>query len=117
MVQVRVRDHGVLAHNVHGLDGACCSCVEHLDQCQARVRDLPVSGQHIGQCAHVTCALYIVLAPKRINSTARNTHVAAEHGQVGQGLYIVCARGMLGNAHAVDNAGCRGFCIQPGSRN
>ena len=52
---------------------------------------------------------------QRIYSSAFNSKIAAEHGKVGKGFYIICSGCMLGNTHAVQNACNAGFCIQPSS--
>ena len=49
-----------------------------------RIDDFLITGIHIRQPAHVTGALDIVLTPQRIDTTALDTHMAAQHGQVGQ---------------------------------
>ena len=73
-----------------------------------RVGHRLVAGEDIGQAAHVAGALHVVLAPQGVDPAARDAQVAAEHGQVGQGLDIVGAGGVLGDAHAVEDAGRSG---------
>ena len=64
-----------------------------------------IAGKHVGQAAHVAGPLDIVLAPEGIDPAAPDAHVAAEHGQVGQGFDVVRAGGVLGDAHGINDGG------------
>ena len=82
----------------------------------AGVGDRLIAGEDVGQAAHVAGALDVVLAAERVDAAAFNADVAAEHGQVGQGLDVVGAHGVLGDAHAVDDGGGLGLAVQAGRR-
>ena len=67
------------------------------------VGDRLIPGEDVGQAAHIAGALDVVLAAQGVDAAAVDADIAAEHGQVGQGLDVVGAHGVLGNAHAVDD--------------
>ena len=133
MIQVGVGDHRVLPHDIQGLDTPLQDGRQHVGHGHAhiigqagdapgvfhllavgRIGDHLVPGEDVGQAAHVAGALNIVLAPQGVDAAAQNAHIAGEHGQVGQGLDVVGAHGVLGNAHTVNNGGSLGLGIEPG---
>jgi len=106
MVEVRVRDHRVLAHDVHALEFAGLVS-EHVHHGRhlipvlalgdpvrespgvgkllvgSRVDDLLVCREHYRQCTHVAGALDIVLATERVDPASRPAEVAGQHLDVG----------------------------------
>ena len=73
-----------------------------------------VAGVHVGQPAHVAGALHVVLAAKRIEPGGFPADIAGEHAQVGQGLHVVHAGDVLGDAHGVENGGSFGLAVKFG---
>ena len=116
-------DHRVFPHHVEGPDFPGGHTVEHF-RCR-KPRDVGelsapdgfhvdpgrlvfhqhVAGEEVGQRAHVAGALDIVLAAQGSDPGAGLADVSGEQGQVGQGVDIVRAVGVLGQAHAPDEDG------------
>lgn len=114
MAGIRVADHGILAHDDHGLELALLQAVHHLHGRQAAERrqgaspgrlELQagllvihelVAGIIVGQPAHIAGALHVVLAAQRVHTGTGTTDLTAEHGQVGQGTDIVHAAAVAG---------------------
>ena len=130
MIQIRIRHEWILTDNIEGLEFTVIGLRDHFRGLQAggvrqrhapglfhllpgrRVCYLLVSGIHIRQAAHIAGALNVVLSAQRIDAAARHAHVAAEHGQVGQGLDVVGTGRMLRDPHAVQNAAGLGPGVQ-----
>jgi len=75
---------------------------------------LLVGGIDIGQGAHVTGPLDVVLPPEGIDAAALDPYVAAEHGQVGDGFHVVRTGYVLGDSHGVEDGGPFGPAVHPG---
>ena len=120
MVEIRVGYHRVFTDNIHRFQGTVVGRRHHLGHFHAdlighplnapgsfhlglygRVGHVLIGRVDIGQTAHVAGALDVVLTAQRIDAAAGLPHVAAEHRQIGQGLDIVGAGDVLGDAHAV----------------
>ena len=61
-----------------------------------------VTGQCVGQHAHIRCALNIVVAAENVGAATAGAHVAKGQLQNAIGAGIVVAVGMLGATHAPD---------------
>ena len=62
-----------------------------------------IPGKDIRQRSHVAGALYIVLAPQRVDPAAFQAHVAQEHLEIGATDDIVDPAGMLGNPQGIES--------------
>ena len=72
-----------------------------------------VSGQHVGQGAHVAGALHVVLAAEGIDAGALAADVSGEQGQVGAAHHSQRAVVVLGHAQPVEDQGPIGLGIEP----
>ena len=103
MIQIRIRHQWIFTDNIHGLYFTIICHGHHFGHGQpdfvrqpgnppGRFHSFPdrlignrlVSRKNIGQSAHVTGALHVVLTTKRIHTTAGNPEIAAQHRQIGQ---------------------------------
>ena len=118
LVDVRIREEGILAHDVHAFDAALEGGVHDLHHREARVRGqlLPpgffefladgwvlnglVIGVDHGDQAGIAGALHVVLAAQGMQPGACFAHVPRHQGQGDEAAGIVGAVGMLGDAHA-----------------
>src|SRR5450830_613062 len=116
---IRVALGDVLALAVQALEAAAQGRLEHIGNAQARVGlqgdvpglfelrpyhlvgNVPVTGQLVGEGAHVAGALHIVLPTQRIHAHAFAADIAGGHGQVGDAHDRGAALAMLGDAQAV----------------
>ena len=133
VVGIRIGNDRVLPDDIQGLDFALRDGRHHAGHGQAhpirQVLDPPgrfhlgpgvgigyrlITGKDVGQAAHVAGPLDVVLAPEGVDPAAFNPDVAAEHGQVGQGLDVVGADGVLGDAHGIDDGCGLGLAVEPG---
>ncbi len=131
-VGVGVGDDGVLAHDVHRLELAADGGVHHLDERETRLcrelalglpvvadaieraalAELLVAGQAVGQAREVAGALHVVLPTQRVHAGSRPADVAGEHGEVRERAHLVGARGVLRDAHRVDDRGGIGRAVR-----
>ena len=135
VVYIGVGEHGVFSHDVEGARAAFAGPIYHVShrhpqlvgeilhppgrlELGFRLRrcHLLVAGIDVWQPAQVAGPLDVVLPSQGVDSASRHAHVAGEHGQVGAGLHIVGAGGMLGNAHRVEEGGGLALGIQPRRR-
>ena len=80
-----------------------------------RVGHLLVAGEICWQASHIAGALYIVLAPQRVDAAAWPAQFTGHHGQVGKAHDAFCAGGMLCYAQTVYDGRLAGACVHPGS--
>ena len=133
VIQIRVGDQGIFTDDIKGLELSLVGGRNHLGDFQPglvgqfvnppggghflagrRIDHFLVSGVYVRQAAHVAGPLDVVLTPQGIDPPALDAQVAAKHGQIGQGLDVVRAGGVLGDAHAVQYVAARGTGIHPG---
>ena len=67
------------------------------------IRHLLVAGEDVDQATQVASALDVGLAAQGIDAGGGFAHLAAQHGQVGQGHHHVGAIAALGDAHGVED--------------
>lgn len=127
MVQIRVREHRVLAEHEDRSNLPRTSSFHHLRDGQPdllrealysprRLEFRPCLGrgdhliarEDVRESAHVAGTLDVVLATQGVDSTARDAEVSRDQGYVGAGLDVVDAGRVLGDAHGIeDRAGLR----------
>ncbi len=126
MVDVRIGEHRVLAHDVHAFqfagvidqdvhhDGDLVAGLWLADAVReapgvgkllvdALISDLLVTGEDVWETAHVTGALDIVLTTERVHAGTGLAQVAGEHLDVRDRPDVVHADGVLGDAHRVED--------------
>ena len=132
MVQVGVRHHGVLTHDIQAPDLACFRSIHNLSDSQTGltgegntpgllkllpdgiVEYLLVGGVIGGQAAHVAGTLNVVLTAQGVDTAAVLADLAAQQCQVGGTHNALGAGGMLGDAHGIVDAGLVSLGIEPG---
>ena len=65
---------------------------------------MTVAGQFVGEGAHITGALHVVLPAHGVNAHALAAYVAGEHGEVSDAHNGGRALAVFGNAQAVVNS-------------
>ena len=78
------------------------------------IRDLLVPGERIRLRAHVAGALHVVLATDGVDAATTTAELAVDHCYVRQTHDAFSARGMLGDAEAVDDGGRTRRAVQLG---
>ncbi len=130
MVEVRVGEHRVLAHDVHALefagvvgqdvhhDGDLVAVLRLADAVReapcigellvgGRVGDLLVTGEDNREGSHITGTLHVVLAAECVHAAAAPADVSGQHLKVCGRLDVVNTHGVLGDSHRVEE--CAGF--------
>ena len=122
VVQVGLGQQGILADDVHRAGGAGQRALYDLGddaagaarrphaprllEARQRLRHVvAVAGQVGRDAAGVAAALHVVLAAQRRDAGARAAHLAGDKREIEQGVSVVDAVDVLGDAHAPDQAG------------
>ncbi len=75
--------------------------------------DVAIARKLMREGPHIAGALNVVLAPQRVDATAFDTDVSADHGQVGTGFDIIDTGGVLRDSHGVKDGGSFCLGVQP----
>ena len=121
----------VLTLHIHGLEAAGDGGIKHVGNSQARlivdghvpgllkpgsngrIAHMLIARQLVGEGAHVTGTLNVVLATERIHANTFTANVAGGHGQVGNAHHHGRALAVLGDPEAVIDGAITRFAIGP----